>query len=239
MMVLGIDTSAVTCSAALLSEDRVLSSFSVSCGLTHSETLLPGIQKVLSEAKVSLDELKAIAVTCGPGSFTGLRIGISTVKGLAYAEKIPCVPVSTLEALSYNAKEMEGMIVCALMDARRSEFYNGIFRIENGVPKRMTPDRAIAGTDLCSEIRGEERLVILGDGAEKFCEQNPEFLPFLAEPALRMQSAVSVAQIGLREINFGHAVPCEMLSPSYLRLPQAEREWLAKNQSCQKNQSNQ
>ncbi len=228
MTVLGIDTSAVTCSVALYS-DRLLSSFNLTNGPTHSQTLLPAIMDVLKEAKLSVSDLSAIAISAGPGSFTGLRIGISTVKGLAFADQIPCVPVSTLEALAVNARHLEGSLVCPLMDARRGEFYNALFRMEQGVPIRLTPDRALPGETILEQIKGEENLLLLGDGAEKFVSMFPELESYLASEDIRFQNGESVAILGQREANNQNVISCHQLSPAYLRLPQAEREWLEKN----------
>ena len=228
MTVLGIDTSAVTCAVALYS-DRLLSAFSLTNGPTHSQTLLPAIQSVLREGETAVSQLDAIAISVGPGSFTGLRIGISTVKGLAFSDQIPCVPVSTLEALAVNARSLEGVMVCSLMDARRGEFYNSLFRIENGFPVRLTSDRALPGEEIVKEIQGESSLLLLGDGAEKFCSMFSDFSPYLATEDMRYQSGESVAILGQKDAMQKKMISCHQLSPAYLRLPQAEREWLEKN----------
>ena len=128
-MILSVDSSAVTASVALTDGDKVIKSEFVNAGLTHSETLLPMIKRVMGEHTV--DELEAIAVTAGPGSFTGVRIGVATVKGLAFEKNIPCISVSTLEAIACNFIK-EDAIVCAVMDARRMQFYNAVFEIKNG-----------------------------------------------------------------------------------------------------------
>lgn len=229
MKLLGIDTSAIVCSAALISEDSVLSSHTLSDGLTHSETLLPLIKTVLEEGKTLVSELDGIAISHGPGSFTGLRIGISTVKGLAITDRIPCIPVSTLEALAMNAVDQEGAVVCAVMDARRGEFYNSIFRVQDRKLIRLSDDRAIHGSKIAEELSDLDHMIILGDGAEKFVAQNPSFSDRLASVDLRYQSGKSVAELGLRMLLSGQTFTCEELSPRYLRLPQAEREWKEKN----------
>ncbi len=231
MTVLGIDTSAVVCSVALLSEGDILCEKTISNGLTHSETLLPLIRDVLSSQNKSLDDLDCIAVSSGPGSFTGLRIGISSVKGLAISLNIPCFAASTLEALAINALSFEGKTVCAVMDARRGEFYNALFKIQEGKPVRMTPDRALPGKEIFNEI-AEKDYIVLGDGAEKFAEQNPKSLPHLAPPEIRRQSGASVAKLALLSDNPTKLITCQTLSPSYIRIPQAEREYLKnKNES--------
>lgn len=229
MKVLGIDTSAVVCSVAVVSDHETLASKTVSEGLTHSETLLPSIKEILRESDTSISSLDGIAVSHGPGSFTGLRIGISAVKGLAISHSIPCIGVSTLEALAMNALDFEGMVICPVMDARRGEFYNGLFRIQDRSLIRLCEDRAVHGEKIAEELAMYESVLILGDGAEKFTQQNPQFAECLAPLDWRYQSGDSVARLGLCLIKSGFSKFCKELSPKYLRLPQAEREWNEKN----------
>ena len=225
MLILGIDTSAVTCSVALLENRNMLSTRSVTHGMTHSETLLPMISEVLAESDKKISQLDCIAIAAGPGSFTGLRIGISTVKGLAISQNIPCVSVSTLEGLATNARHYEGITVCALMDARRGEFYQAFFRIEKGNAVRICEDRAVNGEKIAEEMKKESKLIILGDGAEKFVSLFPSYQKYLAPKEIRFQNGESIAYLG----EAGELQSCQSLSPTYLRLPQAEREWLEKN----------
>jgi len=228
--ILGIDTSARTCTACLYA-DRVLSSYTQTDGPTHSQQLLPAVRQILDEGNCSVAQLDAISVSVGPGSFTGLRIGISAVKGLSFSRRIPCVPVSTLEALATNAADYEGFTVCALMDARRGEFYYGLFSIRNGIAHRLKEDCALSGETIAREIASTEKRLILGDGAEKFVFLFSEFAKDLAPLEMRYQKGESVAILGRRLFLEGKWVSCHALSPSYLRLPQAEREWNEKHQS--------
>ncbi len=140
MLLLSVDSSAVTASAALTEDGRVIKSEFINKGLTHSETLLPLIENVMEGC--AYKRLDAIAVTAGPGSFTGVRIGVATVKGLAFPYDIPCISVSTLEAIAYNFTD-EKAVICAVMDARRMQFYNALFKVENGRVTRLCEDRAI------------------------------------------------------------------------------------------------
>ena len=229
MKVLGIDTSAVVCSVALVSEDETVVSRTVSEGLTHSETLLPLVKEILDESGFRISELDGIAISNGPGSFTGLRIGISTVKGLAICHDLPCIGVSTIEALAMNALNYEGAIVCPVMDARRGEFYNGLFRVKDRALVRLCEDRAVHGDKIAEELSCYENVLILGDGAEKFIQQKPDFAQAIAPSDLRFQSGDSVARLGIRMMRSGCSFSCKELSPKYLRLPQAEREWNARN----------
>lgn len=229
MKVLGIDTSAVVCSVALISDRDTLAFKTVSEGLTHSETLLPLIREILNECNTSVSGLDAIAISNGPGSFTGLRIGISAVKGLAVSDRIPCIGVSTLEALAMNAIEYEATLICPVMDARRGEFYNGLFQVKDHCLIRLCEDRAVHGEKIAEELSNYEKVLILGDGAEKFVSQYPEFAECIAPFELRYQSGNSVARLGVNLLESGASVSCKELSPKYLRLPQAEREWNEKN----------
>lgn len=217
-LVLSIDSSAVTASAALTDGNEVLKSEWMNTGLTHSETLLPMIHRVMGETPFSA--LDAIAITAGPGSFTGVRIGVATAKGLAFLHQTPCIPVSTLEAIAYNFADGEDTVVCAVMDARRMQFYNALFRIESGAVKRLTPDRAIAIEDLRRELEAYDSVVIAGDGA-KLCAAHIG-LPqcHLAPEALEYQNAVAVAMAAQQ----AEAIPPRQLMPTYLRPSQAERE---------------
>ncbi len=229
-LVLGIDTSAKTCTAAVYS-DRVLSSFQLTNGPTHSQSLLPAIKDVLSQAKASIRDLSAIAVSVGPGSFTGLRIGIAAVKGLAIADGLPCAAVSTLEALAVNADRFENALICPVMDARRGEYYNALFSIKSGILTRICEDRAIPGKMIAEQIQRFENVLVLGDGAEKFVLENQLPQNLLAPDEIRFQSGESVAKIGAKMLRENQLLFCHELAPRYLRLPQAEREWLEKNKT--------
>ncbi len=216
-MILSIDSSAVTASAALTDGDKVIRSEFVNKGLTHSETLLPMIKRVMGD--VAYSELEAIAITAGPGSFTGVRIGVATAKGLAFKFSTPCIPVSTLEAIAYNFVN-ENAVICAVMDARRMQFYNALFKVENGRIERLTPDRAISLEDLQKELRQYEDVIIAGDGA-RLCADNIGLDNCrIADEESVYQNAVSLAKAAEKN----KKIPPEKLMPVYLRQSQAERE---------------
>ena len=222
MLILAFESSAKAASAALVKDGKLISQYSQCSGLTHSRTLLPMGEDMLKNADLKLSDVELIAVAHGPGSFTGIRIGVSMVKGLAWAADKPCVGVSTLEALAWHGVALGGY-VCPVMDARRNQVYNAIFRIENGRPVRVTEDRPIALSELAEEIRAlDAPMFLVGDGAElteKFLkEQN---LPCVVAPEnLRWQSAWGVAMAAMDK-EPGNA---DSLLPVYLRLSQAERE---------------
>ena len=222
-MILGIDSSAVSAGCALTEGDKIVAEQFLNTRHTHSETLLPMISAMLKSAQVTLADVDKIAVSAGPGSFTGLRIGISCVKGLCDAAHKPCVSVSTLEAIAYNFLQIDG-IICACMDARCKQVYNALFRSENGFLTRLCDDRAISAADLSEELANlDEKVILAGDGAELMHEFT-EGKYMLAPPALRFQrgSGVCFAAQNAAEIK------PEALMPTYLRLPQAERERMAK-----------
>lgn len=216
-MLLSLDSSAVTASVALTDGDRVIKSEFVNSGLTHSETLLPMVKRVMGDNEFS--SLDAVAITAGPGSFTGVRIGVATVKGIAFAGNIPCYGVSTLEAIAYNFVD-GNCIVCAVMDARRLQFYNAIFKVENGTVSRLTPDRAISIDDLREELKQYDSVIIAGDGAA-LCSQNIALdnCKIAADDKI-YQNALSVAKC----VKNKKPIAPSALMPVYLRQSQAERE---------------
>ncbi len=216
-MILSIDSTAKTASAALTDGGRVVKSEFANTGLTHSETLLPMIKRVMQDVPYS--DLDAIAITAGPGSFTGVRIGVATVKGLAFEHDIPCVSVSTLEAIAYNFID-RNCVVCAVMDARRMQFYNAIFEIKDGVCTRLTPDRAIALEDLRKELLQYGEVIIAGDGAELCFDNISLDNTVLPNEELIYQNAVSIAKLAEKK----ERISPSALMPTYLRQSQAERE---------------
>ena len=166
MLTLAFESSAKAASVALCEDERLISQVIQCSGLTHSRTLLPMAEDLLKNAETEMKQIDCFAVAHGPGSFTGIRIGIATVKGLAWAAEKPCVGVSTLAAMAWNGVAAGGL-VCAVMDARRSEVYNALFRIEDGRPVRLCPDRAISLSALTEELRERgEAPFLVGDGAE-------------------------------------------------------------------------
>ena len=216
-MILSIDSSAVTASAALTDGDKVIKSEFINAGLTHSETLLPMIKSVM--AGYSTSDLDAIAVTAGPGSFTGVRIGVATVKGIAFENNTPCISVSTLEAIAYNFTDTD-CIGCAVMDARRMQFYNALFEGKNGKVNRICDDRAISIDDLRKELSAYENAVIAGDGAELCYNSIGLDNVILADENRRYQNGIGVS----RAAEYKEKITAAELMPVYLRLSQAERE---------------
>ena len=222
MLMLAFESSAKAASVALCEDGRLISQVNQCSGLTHSRTLLPMAEDLLKNAELKLSDIDLFAVAHGPGSFTGIRIGVSTVKGLAWACDKPCVGVSTLESMAWHGLAAGGLI-CPVMDARRQQVYNALFEIREGRPFRLTEDRPLSLAELCEELRRQDGVPFLvGDGAaltSRFLEK--EGLSFRMAPEnLLWQSAWGVA-MAAQDKTPGTA---DALLPVYLRLSQAERE---------------
>ena len=236
MKILALETSATACSVALCEDEALLAQSFEHCGLTHSRTLMPMLEGMLATAGVSLEEVDLIAVAAGPGSFTGLRIGVSAAKGLAWPGDKPCAGVSTLEAMAWTAAHT-GREICPVMDARRHQVYNARFAptADDGLT-RLAPDRAIALEELTEELKkAGTAQILVGDGAD-LCyttlkEQGIDVM--LAPPHLRFQTAWGVARCALEQARKGQLTDAQGLTPFYHRLSQAERERLARQQAAQ------
>lgn len=219
MNLLAVDCSSKTASAALLRDGRLLAQSFLNVGLTHSETLMPMLARVLEQSLVTPEQLNGLALTNGPGSFTGLRIGISAVLGLSLSNDIPCCGVSSLESAAWNVCHMGGLI-CALMDARQGQVYTALFEAVDGELRRMLPDAAVAADEIFAEIEKKE-VILVGDGAE-MCYNNWKTGKFrLAPEHLRYPTGYGTALAALKKNEFhgGQALRAE-----YIRVPQAERE---------------
>ncbi len=222
MLILALESSAKAASAALLEGEKLLGLSLMQAGLTHSETLLPMAEELLKRAQKTVKDVDLVAVARGPGSFTGVRIGVATAKGLCWGGEKPCCGVSTLEAMAWQGTSYEGRLLCCVMDARRSQVYCGLFRAEGGRPRRVREDRALALEELLPELT--EPPVLLGDGALlTAAELERRGMPFtLAPENLRVQSAWGVALAAAAAPESAWGEP----DPVYLRLSQAERERL-------------
>ena len=234
-LILAVDTSAKPVSCALAEEGRVLASFFANTGLTHSQTLMHMIENLMTVAEKSVSDLDALAVNAGPGSFTGVRIGVSAVKGLAFTEDLPCIAVSTLESMAENTAALPGTVICCLMDARCQQVYGALFeKDENGAVRRLSEDEALTVTQMGERIAALEKPVILvGDGSEMCYRVWKDTIAsvYLAPPTVRYQNAAATAVIASRLYEAGATISAEELLPLYLRLPQAERELNARMSS--------
>ncbi len=226
MKILAVDTSATAASVCIAEENKIIGEFCINTALTHSQTLVPMIEQLSKNTGISLSELDAIAVNAGPGSFTGVRIGVAAVKGIAFANNLPCVSVSTLESMAYNLLGSD-CIVCAVMDARCSQVYNAMFRVRGDKVERLCDDRALSLEDLKNDLQNyTEKIILVGDGAEitdKFLENSLSGV-VIAPINIRTQTASSTACVAFKLISDGNTMTAEQLMPTYLRLPQAQRE---------------
>ena len=227
MNILAIDTSALTATAAILSDDTLLGEISTTTKLTHSQTIMPMIDELLKKVNLDISDIDLFACSEGPGSFTGLRIGIGTIKGLAYGLGKPVVGVSTLAALAHNIAYTD-LVISPIMDARRGQVYNALYHYNRGRLDCFSEPRALSVEELCSELT--EKTIFVGDGVKVHKDKISELLgekAIFAPPQHQLQRAGSVAYAALGK------VPCDAaeLTAIYLRKPQAEREREEKNAS--------
>lgn len=232
MRILGIDSSSLVASVAVVTDDIMTAEYTINFKKTHSQTLLPMIDDISKMIELDLSTIDAIAVAAGPGSFTGLRIGSATAKGLGLALDKPLISVPTLEGLAYNLYGTEA-IVCPIMDAKRNQVYTGIYEFVENELREVKEQSAICIDELIEELNKTERKVIfVGDGIPVYKEviQNTLNIPFSFAPAhLNRQRGGAVAALGAIYLKRGLADTAADHKPNYLRVSQAERELAEKN----------
>lgn len=237
MKILALESSAVACSVCVTEDEKLIAQSYENSGMTHSVTLLPMAEEMLKHCGLTLRDIDVIAVAAGPGSFTGLRIGVSAAKGLGWALDKPCAKVSTLEAMAWGMVSAKGEI-CPVMDARRNQVYNARFLSDGEQITRLTPDRAISLEELGAEIKNAEKeQILVGDGAV-LCYNHFSTLGLpvnLPAPNVRYQAAWGVARCALEQAHRGELMTAGELVPEYHRLSQAERERLERQQKEQTN----
>lgn len=225
MKILAVDTSANTAAVCITEDDKLLSEEIVNYKKTHSQTLMPMIDRALKNCGTDISEIDVFAVANGPGSFTGLRIGVSAIKGMAHALDKPVIEVSTLEGMAYNIF-MCSDIICPIMDARRSQVYNGVYTWENGVFSELISPRAVSVQECVEDVkRYGKRVIFLGDGVPVYGEYIKEQLgekAVFAPPSCNAQRASALASIAMGKLEDKKS--CYEVMPFYLRKPQAERE---------------
>lgn len=225
MHILGIDTCCMAATSAVIADDRLVAQVVQNNNKTHSQSIMPMIDFMLTQTELSINGIDGFAVAVGPGSFTGVRIGVATIKALAHPLNKPCIPVSTLEALAYNVAHFEG-IICPILDARRNQVYAATF-FNN---KRLTEDRAVSVEELIDELKlTDKNVIFVGDGIGAYGDTIKAALgdrAIFASRSLRMNLASSVAEIGYQKMLKGETVSYTDLKPTYLRMSQAERERL-------------
>lgn len=227
MKILALDSTAIVSTVAICDGDKLLAQFTLNNGNTHSETLLPMIEASLKVLKLKIEDIDLFACSAGPGSFTGVRIGVATIKGLAFDKNTPCAPVSSLDALAHNLLYADG-IICPVMNARRGQLYNALFLCEDGKLTRLCDDRLISVYDLEEELKkySERDIHLCGDGydiaKDAFTKIKTKDTPLIH----RYQSAYSVALCAIEATEQKLLTTDIEMSPVYLRASQAERERL-------------
>ncbi len=228
-MLLAFETSAKAASVALFDGEKLLGESYQNTGLTHSQTLMLMAEDLLKNCNITVSDLDAVAVAAGPGSFTGVRIGVSAAKGLAWGKEIPCYGVSTLEAMALGLGVDNGYILPA-MDARRNQVYTALFSAENGTVSRLFEDSAIALSELKEKLPNDKPIFLVGDGSTLTFNTLSETVPSLVLPPEHKmhQRAVGVGLAANKAIAAGDVGDAASLVPNYLRLSQAERERIEK-----------
>lgn len=225
MKILGIDSSAKSASVAVTDNGKILSSFYINTGLTHSQTLMPMLDNALKCASLTLDDIDVVAVNKGPGSFTGIRIGVAAAKGIADTKNIKTIGISTLESMAYNLIGFD-CIAAAVMDARCSQVYTALFRVKDATIERLTDDLAVPISELKEMLSSyNEEIILVGDGSDicyrALCDNFAEIK--VAPEAYKYQNATGVC-LATETKDEKLYVKSNELVPEYLRLPQAERE---------------
>lgn len=235
MRILAFETSAKAASVALMENGVLLAESYQNTGMTHSQTLMVMAEDVLKTCGLTVRDVEAVAVAAGPGSFTGVRIGVAAAKGFAWGAEIPCYGVSTLEAMARSLAVYEGLVL-PVMDARRNQVYNGVFSAEKGVLTRLKEDRAISLQELGEELKEQKQPIFLvGDGSNLCYNMLSEKVPgLILPPEHRLhQRATGVALAAQKRIDAGVPGNGAELTPNYLRLSQAERERLERENKLQ------
>ncbi len=227
MKILGLDSSGIVASVAVVEDDVLIAEYTVNYKKTHSQTLLPMLDEIVKMTELDLNSVDAIAVAAGPGSFTGLRIGSATAKGLGLALKKPLVAIPTVEGLAYNLYDTQG-IICPIMDARRKQVYTGIYRFEDHRLRVLEDQMAVPMEELISKLNKlGQPVTFLGDGVSVFREMIRQELavPFAFAPAhINKQRAAAIAALGMEYYREGKTHTAMEHVPDYLRVSQAERE---------------
>lgn len=228
MKILAFETSAKAASVALWSDGVLLAEYFQNSGQTHSRTVMKMAQDMLDNCDLTPNDLEAVACAVGPGSFTGIRIGVAAAKGLCWGAELPLCGVSTLEGMAWGAGIRDGILCCA-MDARRAQVYNALFLAEEGRLTRLCPDRAISLQELQAELEHYAGPIwLVGDGAKLCADTLTGENLYLLPEHLQQQRAGGVVLAAAEQIRQGKAQDAAYVVPNYLRLPQAERERLAR-----------
>ena len=230
MKVLGLDTATSCGCVGLIDDERIISEYLLDIPVTHSERLLGAIELVLREAHCAMEDLDGWAISLGPGSFTGLRIGVSTVKGLAFPNRKPVTGVSTLDVLASQTSPTP-FLICPILDARKGEVYTAFYRYgEENFLKRQSAYQAITPEDLIKKIN--EKTIFIGDGVRTYADYFRDALPSFAifpPPSLNVPHGAVVARLGLERLKKGEVLDLSTFTPIYVRPSEAEIKWQEKH----------
>lgn len=238
MYILAIETTGAFASVALMQDGKIIGHIEGSDRFSHLQNLIPQVEKVTKENQLSISDIEAIAVSCGPGSFTGIRIGVSTARALAQILKIPCVPVSSLEALAMRAIDSidDKTLICPILDARRSQVYGGGYYIENGYPVEKIKAGPYTIEEFLQAAGEYDQILFLGDGADVCGEKIKIIRPEgtkTAPESIRYQDAITVAKLGAKLLTKTGGMKYYEIKPEYMRMAEAERK-LREKQAQQK-----
>lgn len=229
MLTLAIDTATKICTVALCRDQQLLAEYNVNVGMTHSEGLLPQLEQLLKRTGIKKNEIELLAVSMGPGSFTGLRIGLATAEAMAYSWQCFLHGVDTLKALAYNIP-LEGFILSPVLDAQKGNFYQALYKWENGVLVELEPVQVVNGSDALARIaKYEGQALLLGECARLVKAGLPEEIN-VAPEALRMPKASSVAWAAMQDFDADNDKRIFGLEPYYIRKSEAEELWEKKQQ---------
>ncbi len=227
MLVLSVDSSYSTATCALIKDDKILAEINLNDKKQHSVILMRLIDSILKEYEIDINDIDAFIISRGPGSFTGLRIGMATLKGLAFASKKPLISVSTLDALAYNSISFQG-IICPIMDALRDNIYTCLYKNENNNLTPLIKEQCLNINELVTILKEQTLpIIFIGDGVAKHKEFLQENIPnsFFAPNHSNFPKASSVGELGIKKINDGVIENIDSINPIYLRKSQAEREY--------------
>lgn len=227
MLVLSVDSSYSTATCALIKDDKILAEINLNDKKQHSVILMRLIDSILKEYEIDINDIDAFTISRGPGSFTGLRIGMATLKGLAFASKKPLISVSTLDALAYNSISFQG-IICPIMDALRDNIYTCLYKNENNNLTPLIKEQCLNINELVTILKEQTLpIIFVGDGVAKHKEFLQENIPnsFFAPNHSNFPKASSVGELGIKKINDGIIENIDSINPIYLRKSQAEREY--------------
>lgn len=226
MKILAIDTSGPNCSVCVIDEEKILANFSLNIGITHSQTLMPLVDNLCKLSKISLDDIDAFTCSVGPGSFTGLRIGIATIKGFALSLNKPVISVTSLEGLAYNVPTFDG-IICSVLDANNDNVYAAMYKMNDGIPEMIGDYQTDTVDDLINSLKElNQNVLFVGSGAVSFKDKFVEALQdkaFFTPYHLNEESAISIAKAAMDKAIKNEYDSCDNLHPLYLKKSQAER----------------